>query len=245
LGMDSGSDSYRSVGPISGDLVDVPPFGPTRRLTSDQLRVAQRETLASHRRRASLSARALFVSMDLLYGRTRTLEKFRVLEVIARVPYQAWEHVSYVALTHTARQRGFARRVFERVRADRRQQDNEQWHLLILEELTADGPRRGWLMHRLMPQLIAFAYYHLSWLLYAVRPDWSYRLNADFEDHAEHEYAQFVQEHPELEDDPYDGEFSAEYGRFDSLADLFRQIGFDERMHKEESVARMSTARFQ
>jgi ubiquinol oxidase len=32
-----------------------------------------------------------------------------------------------------------------------------------------------------------------------IRPDWSYRLNADFEDHAEHEYMAYVAEHPELE----------------------------------------------
>ena len=63
-------------------------------------------------------------------------------------------------------------------------------------------------------------------------------------DHAEHEYALFVQEHPELEDVPYDGMFAEEYGRFDSLADLFRQIGHDERVHKEESLARMGEPRF-
>ena len=40
--------------------------------------------------------------MDALYGTPRTLEKFRVLELVARVPYQAWENVAYVAVTHTA-----------------------------------------------------------------------------------------------------------------------------------------------
>ncbi|HVL28682.1 MAG TPA: hypothetical protein VM390_11080, partial [Acidimicrobiales bacterium] len=87
-------------------------------------------------------------------------------------------------------------------------------------------------------------YYHLSWLLYVLRPRWSYGLNADFEDHAEHEYALYVHEHPELEEVPYDGLFADEYGRFQSLADLFRQIGHDERVHKEESLARMDEPRF-
>jgi ubiquinol oxidase len=227
-------------GPLSIDLAAVAPFGPTRRLTSDELRAAQHHTLQSPRRRASLSARGLFAFMDLAYGRAATLDKFRVLEVVARVPYQAWEHVAYVTLTHTARRRGFARRVFE--------QDNEQWHLLIMEELTEElgrgNGRRGWLRYRALPQLMAFGYYQLSWLMYAVRPDWSYRLNADFEDHAEHEYARYVADHPELEAQPYAGEFSDEYGRYDSLADLLRQIMFDERMHKEESIARMKTPRF-
>ena len=78
-----------------------------------------------------------------------------------------------------------------------------------------------------------------------MEPRWSYRLNADFEDHAEHEYALFVQENEELERVPYDGHFAAEYGRFDSLADLFRQIGYDERVHKEASLARMDEPRFE
>jgi hypothetical protein len=43
--------------------------------------------------------------------------------------------------------------------------------------------------------VIAFAYYQQSWLLYVIRPKWSYRLNADFEDHAEHQYMLFVDEH--------------------------------------------------
>ena len=39
-------------------------------------------------------------------------------------------------------------------------------------------------------------------------------------------------------------EFEADYGRFDSMADLFRQIGHDERVHKEESLAQMRQPRF-
>jgi hypothetical protein len=43
---------------------------------------------------------------------------------------------------------------------------------------------------------------------------------------------------------PFKGTFTDEFGEFDSLADLFRQIGYDERLHKLESEARMGTARF-
>ena len=186
----------------------------------------------------------LFRVMDALYGKDRTLEKFRVLELVARVPYQAWENVAYVAVTHTAAQPGFARRVFDRVRTSRWEQDNEQWHLLILEELTAGAPRRRWVRSRLIPQLLAFAYYQLSWFMFAVRPAWSYRLNADFEDHAEHEYAHLVAENPAWETTPYAGEFTQDFGAYDSLADLFRQIGYDERLHKIESELHIAHARF-
>jgi hypothetical protein len=172
------------------------------------------------------------------------LEKFRVLELVARVPYQAWENVAYVAVTHTASEPGFARRVFDRVRVNRWEQDNEQWHLLILEELTRDEPRGSWLKSRVLPQILAFGYYQLSWLTYAVRPAWSYRLNADFEDHAEHEYALLVDEHPEWENTPFTSSFDEDFGRYASLADLFRQIGYDERLHKLESEANMTAPRF-
>ena len=180
--------------------------------------------------------------MDVGYGRERTLEKFRVLELVARVPYQAWENVAYVAVTHTAGQPGFARRVFDRVRVSRWEQDNEQWHLLILEELPQDAPRGSRLRSRVLPQLLALGYYWLSWLMYVIRPTWSYRLNADFEDHAEHEYALLVLEHPEWETTPFTSTFGDDFGRYESLADMFRQIGYDERLHKLESEVNIATA---
>jgi hypothetical protein len=215
------------------------------KLTPDQLRAEWEVTLAQPRRRYSKAARALFLLLDVVYGRPRTLSKFKVLEVIARVPYQAWEHVAYVAVTHRYSRPTFARRIFERVAESRDQQDNEQWHLLILEDLVErSGKRENFLRYRLFPQLIAMAYYYLSWFLYVLQPAWSYRLNADFEDHAEHEYAEFVQENPAFDDTPYDGPFVEEYGAYATLGDLFRQIGHDERVHKQESVARMAEPRF-
>jgi ubiquinol oxidase len=232
------------AGPVTRAIHGRAPFGPMERLDHAGLVAAQEASLSSPRRRYSRSARALFAAMDALYGTRRSLEKFRVLELVARVPYQAWENVAYIAVTHTARQPRFARRIFQHVRTSRFEQDNEQWHLLILEELTAGEPRRSWLRSRVIPQMLAFTYYQLSWLLYAVRPSWSYRLNADFEDHAEHEYAFLVAEHPEWETAPYDGEFAADFGAYDSLADLFRQIGYDERLHKEESEGKIAGPRF-
>ena len=209
------------------------------------LKAEQQATLHSPRRRYGLLALALFRSMDVLYGRKRTLSKFKVLEVIARVPYQSWEHVAYIAMTHTYGQPHFARRIFEFVKESRAQQDNEQWHLLILEEMVQRKrlPEQ-FLLHRALPQIIAFFYYHVSWLLYVIKPAWSYRLNADFEDHAEHEYMAFVEETPALETEPFESDFTAEYGAFGNCADLFRRIGWDERLHKHESLDRIAQARF-
>jgi ubiquinol oxidase len=94
-------------------IAQRPPFGPIRRLSPAQLIDEQAVTLNSVRRIAWAPSKALFAAMDIVYGRKRTLEKFRVLELVARVPYQAWENVAYIAMTHTAKTPGFARRVFD------------------------------------------------------------------------------------------------------------------------------------
>jgi ubiquinol oxidase len=216
------------------------------RLKAEQLKEEQRQTLASPRMRYGFLARLLFFSMDVLYGRKKGLSKFKVLEIIARVPYQSWENVAYVAMTHTHADPVFARRIFDRIKESRMQQDNEQWHLLIIGEFIAKkGIDENLLLHGFIPQVIAFFYYHISWILYVIRPQWSYLLNAYFEDHAEHEYMEYVTENPDLEAEPFDSIFAEDYGHFGSLAEMFRQIGYDERVHKLESLTRVDTARFQ
>jgi len=205
----------------------------------------QEKTLATPRLRYGFLASLLFFTMDLFYGKRRTLSKFKVLEIIARVPYQSWEHVAYIAMTHTYSTPGFARRVFEFIKESREQQDNEQWHLLILEELAQQkGMKENVFWFRVIPQVIAFFYYHISWFLYVIRPGLSYGLNADFEDHAEHEYMLYVQENPVFETEPFVSAFEKDYGSFKSIADLYRQIGLDERHHKEESLERIAHPRF-
>lgn len=210
-----------------------------------ELKLEQEATLKSKRLNYRILSRVLFIGMNLLYGNKRTLSKFKVLELIARVPYQAWEHIAYIAMTHTYEKPGFARRVYEFVKESRRQQDNEQWHLLILEEIIQnEGIKENYFLYRVLPQVVAFGYYHVSWLLYVIDPKLSYRLNADLEDHAEHEYMEFVRDNAAFEDQPFKSDFEDDYGIFATRADLFRQIGLDERHHKLESLARMKQSRF-
>jgi hypothetical protein len=205
----------------------------------------QQKTFNTPRMKYGLVARMLFRGMDLVYGRKRTLAKFKVLEVIARMPYQAWENLSYAAMTLTYSQPAFARRIFDVVLEAREQQDNEQWHLLIIMELLRKKKAKlGVIRFRILPQVVAFLYYHISRLLYVARPSSSYKLNAHFEDHAEHEYMSFVAENPELEQEGYHGDFAADYGHFETLADLFRQVAIDERHHKDLSLKRVKAVRF-
>lgn len=227
-------------------MKNVPVFvQPRPPRTPSALKAEQELTLSTPRRKYAFFGAFLFGLMDLFYGRKKTLSKFKVLEVIARVPYQAWEQVAYIAVTHTYRWPDFARRIFEFVREARYQQDNEQWHLLILEELVQKkGVRENFWLYRVLPQLIAFFYYHVSWFLYVIKPAWSYAFNADLEDHAEHEYMEFVRENPAFEEEPFESEFESDYGDYKMLADLFRAIGLDERIHKEESLHHITHPRF-
>lgn len=226
--------------PTTGPAPGTPP-----KLDHEQLLAAQREILATPPRDYGIAARALFRALDVVYGKQRSLSKFKVLELVARVPYQTWEQVAYIAVTHVYERTGMARRIHERVVEARAQQDNEQSHLLILEELIADaGVDEGRVKFYWLPQALAFGYYQLSWLMFVTRPSASYGLNADFEDHSEHEYMTFVAEHPEWENTPVRLTVAPDYGSFDSLADLFRQIGHDEHVHKQESLDKLHDPRF-
>jgi ubiquinol oxidase len=214
--------------------------GQPPKLTPDELRLAQLETLSTPRMKYGLLARMMFKPVDLIYGKEGSFTKFAMLEIIARVPYQAWERMGYWAVHHHAGRSVLAKRVIDRIVEARADQDNEQWHLLIMQDFVQrNGIKQNWLLHRAAPWMIAFFYYHVSWLLFLIKPAASYRLNAEFEDHAEHEYMTFVAQHPELEYQPDPGTYASEYGRCRSVADLLRQIGHDERVHKLSSLVNL------
>jgi ubiquinol oxidase len=219
-------------------------YGAMQLLSPAQRRQWQEDTLDSPGLRYGLPARLLFRLEDVVFGRGRSVPKFRALETINRVAYQAWEQAVYYLAGRLTERSARARLLHDTVEVDRAEQDNEKWHVLILDELeAAEGARASWLRFRLLPQLIAFAVYQQFWLMRAFRPSWAYRFNADIEDHAEHEYAQFVAEHPEWDAMPFQTLAAPEYGSYDSLADLLRQIGNDEGVHKRISLDRLARAR--
>lgn len=64
----------------------------------------------------------------------------------------------------------------------------------------------------------------------------AFLFNAEFEDHAEHVYAKFVEEHPEWDTQPVDSNLVKEYGDLQTWGDVFRRIGLDERDHMNSSL---------
>jgi ubiquinol oxidase len=205
-------------------------------LNPAQLRYEQQRTLGAPETRPRLVLRLLFGSIDLLYGRRPSIEKFLVLEHLAQVPYRSWERVAQRQVARTHGRSVLARRIQKRVAEARAQHDNEQWHMLVMEELIVRrGRRLGRLRHRLLPQLLALPWQIGTWLLHLVRPDWSYRLNAAFEAHAERSYMRFVALHPDAERQIFGGPLADRWQAPVTVADVLRQVGHDERMHKLDS----------
>jgi ubiquinol oxidase len=179
----------------------------------------------------------LFRSMDLFYGEATTLSKLKVLELIARVPYQSWEHNIFVWLTHRYGQTEYVERALEEMQMARAAQDNEQWHLFILADLINELKiKENFLLHIALPQVIAFTYFYIVSILHFIRPEWSYKLNADFEHHAEHTYIRFVADNPQLLDQPVQSGFQQYYGEYPNVAELLMQFAKDEHKHKQESL---------
>ena len=59
----------------------------------------------------------------------------------------------------------------------------------------------SWFWYHFVPPLVAFKYTIFSRLLafFSIKSAW--KLNAEFEDHAEHTFMQFVKDNPQLEED--------------------------------------------
>ena len=213
------------------------PLGPPT-LTPVGLRLEQHVTLDAPRRPANPVVAGLNVFMDVLYGRRPSLTKFLVLEHLAQVPYRSWERVAQRRIARTGGRSALARRIQVRVAEARGQQDNEQWHMLVFEELLARrGHRLNRFRYRVLPRLLAAPWQVTTWLLHLAKPAWSYRLNAAFESHAEHEYMRYVAANPQLERELFAGELADRWDHPVTVADVLRQIGHDERCHKLDSIA--------
>jgi hypothetical protein len=200
------------------------------------LKKEQQASLARPRYKYSAIARFFFLMMDLVTGSKVTLAKAKLLETLACVPYRSWENRQYARLTQHYRNQGLVQESCAIMHWGREAQDNEYWHLLVInEKMKEDRISDPWYLFPPIPLLMAAFYSLLTWTmaLFAIRR--AFLFNAEFEDHAEHIYALFVQEHPEWEQQPVHNELIKKYGTFQTWADVFRRIGLDERDHMNTS----------
>jgi len=201
------------------------------------LRVEQQATLDRPRMKYTPMARFFFESMDFIYGKQLTMPKIKLIEILARIPYHAWEIKAYWRLTFGYHDEKIRREGLDLVKLGRLSQDNEFWHLIIaVEKIREDGIKESGFWFQFMPRVMALGYALFARLLATFNLKGAFLFNAMFEDHAEHEYAQFVKDHPELDQQPMKSDLVRQFGSHATWGDVFRHIGLDERFHRNESL---------
>ena len=202
------------------------------------LKSEQQATLARPRYDYSSVTRAMVRGMDVMAGEETTVFKARVVEILAPIPYRAWENREYGRLSRHYGDDALVREADAVLRWGREAQDTEYQHLRVigakLGEDGEQGPRR---LSRPMPDLMAGSWAVMSRTLARASMRRAFLLNAEAEDHAEHYYAELVQMHPEWEEQPVTSEMVRGYGEFHCWADVFRRIGLDERDHRNASFS--------
>jgi hypothetical protein len=200
------------------------------------LRREQQASLARPRYAYSPAARMLFVSMDCIAGKKTTLPKAKLLETLASIPYRAWESRQYARMTRHYRNPELVRQAGRIMTWAREAQDNEYRHLLVIQQkMQEDGIKDPWYLSPPIPYLMVSVYGVLARTTTRLRIRRAFLFNAEFEDHAEHVYAQAIEDHPEWSRQPVTSRLVKDYADVETWGDLFRRIGLDERDHMNNS----------
>ncbi|MEK7066925.1 MAG: alternative oxidase [Patescibacteria group bacterium] len=186
--------------------------------------------------------RALFVFMDFMYGKKPSLGKFRVLEVVARIPYQSWEAVHYFLTTHLYANERRATNLFNDSKFARSAQDNETMHVVVITQMCkSEKTGTGILRFYLIPLLIAYLYNVFCLLFYFFTPRKAYELNYIFEDHAREQYTIFIENNEQFREKPLQSKFLEVYGRANAnYYDFFTGVRDDEIKHRDRSLEAMN-----
>lgn len=189
------------------------------------------------------AARFFFGFMDFVYGKAMTVPKIKLIEILARIPYHAWEIKAYWRLTFGYHDEKIREEGLRLVEMGRLSQDNEFWHLIIaVEKIREDQIPESGFWYGFMPKVLALSYAVFARTLALFNLRAAFHFNAMFEDHAEHEYARFVEDHPELDDQPVTNDLVKQFGNPATWGDVFRHIGLDERVHRNESLVECGKA---
>ncbi|MES2931323.1 MAG: alternative oxidase [Patescibacteria group bacterium] len=177
-------------------------------------------------------------SGNLVYGKRPTYSKFKAIEVIARIPYQSWEVATYTLLTGLYANEERAIELTKTSAFSREAQDNETLHVVVLAQICKRLKCDGFFRHVLIPLLFALFYFWTIYILYMLSRRSALELNYIFENHAYHQYSQFLKDNGErLRDTPVFSDFLVYYGRSArSEYELFESIRNDELIHRNRSI---------
>jgi len=183
--------------------------------------------------------RVFVAAMDMVAGRTTSLAKAKMLEVLAGIPYRAWERREESRLPR--REAGLREACRGFIRWTQEARHNENLHLEVLDERMRElGLRDPWYLRQPARFGAAAFYAVFANLLARIDMRRAFQFNAEFEDHAEHTYARFAADHPEWDDEAVNGPavagYAAETGsELASWGDVVRRIALDERDHMNRS----------
>lgn len=176
---------------------------------------------------------------NICYGERPSYQKFRAVEVIARVPYHSWASVAHTLLTLFYSDEKRALKLCEDSNFARLSQENETMHVIVISKLAREAREvENPLTHTLIPMLFAFFYFWMSYSMYLVYPRWSLELNYLFEDHAFEQYDRFVKENEAaLKGRIVASDFLLWYGRDPkNQYEFFESVRNDELIHRNKSI---------
>ena len=204
--------------------------------TTIDLKVEQKASLARPRLKYSIIAKIFFWGMDLITGKQTTVAKAKLIETLTSIPYRAWEIRQYAIMTRIYRKLNLVKQSVDIMNWAREAQDNEYWHLVVLnEKMQEDAAKDPWYLIQPMPFLVVLSYVIITRTMAFFNIRAAFRFNAAFEDHAEHVYAQFMEDNPGLDDQPMTNSTVKEYADVATWGDVVRRIGLDERDHMNNS----------
>ncbi len=200
------------------------------------LKAEQQASLNRPRCTYTRAAKFFFASMDLVTGKGINLPKTLLIELLASIPYRAWELRMYSKLTFGYRNRQAIQKLIGIMEWSRAAQDNEYWHAqAIQEKMIEDGTKRPWYLLPPVTFFVVITYilFTRSMALFNLRR--AFIFNAEFEDHAEHIYAQFVEENPQWKEQLVHQQVVLDRMEFANWSEVFCRIGLDEREHRDAS----------
>ncbi|HYF29117.1 MAG TPA: alternative oxidase [Candidatus Paceibacterota bacterium] len=180
----------------------------------------------------------LVSSGDLVYGTKPSYAKFKAIEVVARVPYQSWEVAAYTLLSAFYRNEKRAIELAKTSAFSRLAQDNETLHVIVLSQIVCKLKQQRFFRHTLVPFLFALFYFIAVYFLYLVYRKAALELNYVFENHAYHQYAEFLERNEAvLKHRICMYEFLSFYGRkVVTEYEFFESVRNDELIHRNTTI---------
>ena len=187
---------------------------------------------------ARIFGKSLIGFLNLCYGKKPSYQKFKAIEVVARIPYQTWEMVSYWLMTFFFTNQEKAIALTRHSDFGKIGQDNETMHVVVISQICREENKGNVIWHTLLPVLVSHIYFVFSYILFFLNKKFSYELNFLFEGHAYSQYNEFIHTHKkDLESKPVHNKYLEYYGRScKNQYELFKSIRNDELIHRNNSI---------